>query len=89
MAPDFSLAQGPLLASLQGLEEVTRLFFHVWKVSRVNWASRQLRVPNSPATYSRHSPGPGLWELGMQRGQSLSDGTTVLALLAEEAAVMA
>lgn len=46
-------------------------------------------MPNSPLTYSRHSPGPGLWELGMQRGQSLSDGTTVLALLADEAAVMA
>ena len=47
-----------------------------------------LCVPNSSATCSQHSPGPGLWEPGVQHGQSLRDGATVLALLADEVAVM-
>lgn len=47
-----------------------------------------LCVPNSSATCSQHSPGPGLWEPGVQHGQSLRVGATVLALLADEVAVM-
>lgn len=49
---------------------------------------QMLCVPNSSATCSQHSPGPGLWEPGVQHGQSLCDGATVLVLLADEVAVM-
>lgn len=70
-----------------GLEGETWLFSHMWKVSRVSWASRCSACPTAlpPALSTAQS---WLWEPGVQHGQSLRDGATVLALLADEVAVM-